>query len=52
VPLRVGGGARVVRAAPQVSGQRSVRNAARSSVVNSAGSCQAAKWQPRSTSLK
>jgi len=27
-------------------------SAARSSAVNSVGSCQAAKWQPRSTSLK
>jgi hypothetical protein len=31
---------------------RSVRNAARSSALNSAGCSQAAKWPPRSTSLK
>ena len=32
--------------------QRSDLNAARSSLVKSSGSCQAAKWLPRSTSLK
>jgi hypothetical protein len=32
--------------------QRSELNAARSSVVKSSGSSQAAKWPPRSTSLK
>jgi Bacterial low temperature requirement A protein (LtrA) len=37
---------------PPVAGQRSVRNAARSSSEKSCGSCQAAKWSPRSTSLK
>jgi hypothetical protein len=31
---------------------RSDRNAARTSVVNSSGSCQAAKWFPLSGSLK
>ena len=32
--------------------QRSERNAARTSLVKSSGSCQAAKWLPASTSLK
>ena len=31
---------------------RSARNTARSSALNSAGCSQAAKWPPRSTSLK
>ena len=34
------------------AGQRSDLNAARTSVVKSSGSCQAAKWLPLSTSLK
>ena len=39
-------------ARPGTCGRRSGRNAARISVANSSGSSQAAKWPPRSTSLK
>ena len=35
-----------------ICGRRRDRNADRSSVVNSSGSSQAAKWPPRSTRLK
>jgi hypothetical protein len=41
----------VVRSSAETT-YRSDRNAARISVANSSGSSQAAKWPPRSTSLK
>jgi hypothetical protein len=40
------------RAIQRTCGQRSDRNAARSSAANSSGSSHAAKWPPRSASPK